>query len=57
MGDPLGDVDKCLRQLERYAEVGIHVADFVPTGDPVAFVERLGKEIIPRVVDLGSAVP
>jgi hypothetical protein len=29
--------------------------DVVPTGDPVAFVERVGTELIPRLADLDVA--
>ena len=35
--------------------LGVTTIDVVPTGDPVAFVERVGTELIPRLADLDTA--
>ena len=41
--------------VARYASLGVTTIDVVPTGDPVAFVERAGTELIPRLADLDVA--
>ena len=35
-----------------YARLGVETVDLMPTGDPVAFVEDVGNELIPRLADL-----
>ena len=37
-----------------YAGLGVSTVDLMPSGDPVAFVERVGKEIIPRLAELDT---
>jgi F420-dependent oxidoreductase-like protein len=54
VGDALGDVDRFLHDIEQYAALGVSLVDFAPPqGDPVAFVERVGTELIPRLADIG----
>jgi F420-dependent oxidoreductase-like protein len=50
--DPLHDVDAFLAEMADYARLGVTTVDLMPTGDPVAFVEFAGKEIIPRLAEL-----
>ena len=50
--DPLADVDAFVTEMAGYARLGVATVDLMPTGDPVAFVERVGDEIIPRLADL-----
>ena len=38
-----------------YAGLGVTTVDLMPTGEPVAFVEQVGKEIIPRLAALDPA--
>ena len=38
-----------------YARLGVTTIDVVPTGDPLAFVERVGTELIPHLADLDTA--
>jgi F420-dependent oxidoreductase-like protein len=51
VGDPFAD--NFLADIEQYAALGVSLVDFAPSGDPVAFVERLGSEVIPRLNDIG----
>jgi F420-dependent oxidoreductase-like protein len=53
VGDVLGNVDGFIAQMEGYAALGVSAVDLMPSGDPVAFVERVGKEIVPRLADIG----
>jgi F420-dependent oxidoreductase-like protein len=50
--DPVHDVDAFVAEMEGYARLGVTTVDLMPTGDPVAFVELVGKEIIPRLAEL-----
>ena len=50
--DPLADVDAFVTEMAGYARLGVETVDLMPTGDPVAFVERVGDEIIPRLASL-----
>jgi hypothetical protein len=51
VGDPFGD--KFLSDVEELAALGVSLVDFAPTGDPVAYVERLGAEVMPRLNSIG----
>lgn len=56
--DPVADTDAFLREMERYAAIGIdHVQLSPPTDDPVAYVAQLGERVIPRLGDLTSQAP
>ena len=50
--DPLADVDAFVTEMAGYARLGVETVDLMPTGDPVAFVEDVGNELIPRLADL-----
>ena len=52
---PFDDVDGFLAEMERYAGLGIDQVDIVPVGDPVAFVERAGEELVPRLAEMGTS--
>jgi len=54
MADPLADVDGFLASMEGYAALGIDMVDVMPlVEDPVAWVERLGEVVVPRLAELG----
>ncbi|MET1002326.1 MAG: LLM class F420-dependent oxidoreductase [Acidimicrobiia bacterium] len=53
--DPLQDVESFLAEMADYARLGVSTVDLMPTGDPVGFVEQVGKEIIPRLAELEPA--
>ena len=53
--DALGDVDAFIAEMAGYTRIGVSTVDLIPTGDPVAFVERVGQEIIPRLAGLEPA--
>lgn len=54
MGDPLADVDAFLGSMEQYAALGIELVEVMPlVEDPAAWAERLGREVVPRLADLG----
>ena len=46
--------DAFVTEMAGYARLGVTLVDLMPTGDPVAFVERVGSDIIPRLADLDS---
>ena len=55
MADPLGDVDGFLSSMEDYAALGIQMVDVMPLAeDPVAYVTRLGEEVVPRLAQIGA---
>jgi len=55
MADPLGDIDGFLSTMEEYAALGIRMVDVMPLAeDPVAYVTRLGEEVVPRLADIGT---
>lgn len=54
-GDALssGDPDRFLAEMADYAKLGITTVIVMPLdGEPVAFVERLGTDVIPRLAEL-----
>ena len=53
--DPFDDVDGFVAAAAHYARLGVTTIDVVPTGDPVAFVERVDTELVPRLADLDMA--
>ena len=50
--DPFADVDAFVAEMTGYARLGVTTVDLMPTGDPVAYVERVGEDIIPRLAEL-----
>jgi F420-dependent oxidoreductase-like protein len=54
--DPFGDPDGFLRAMERYAALGVELVEVMPHGpDPVADVERVCEQVVPRLAEIGSA--
>jgi len=55
MADPLADVDGFLASMEEYAALGIDLVEVMPlVEDPVAWVDRLGELVVPRLSELGA---
>ena len=55
MADPLADTDAFLATMDQYAALGIGLVEVMPlVDDPVAFVTRLGEEVVPRLAELGD---
>jgi F420-dependent oxidoreductase-like protein len=55
-GDPLTDTDAFVATMAGYAEMGVDLVEVMPPGpDPVAWVTRLGEEVVPRLDELGPA--
>ena len=52
--DPFADVAGFLGEMDGYARLGIDTVVLVPSGDPAAFIRRAGKEIVPRLAELGT---
>ena len=55
VGDALssGDTDRFATEMEYYAKLGISTVVVMPLDDaPLAFVERLGSKVIPRLAEL-----
>ena len=53
-GDPFGDPDGFLREMEAYAALGIdHVQVRAPAPDPVGSIAGLADHVIPRLHELG----
>ena len=46
------DVDAVVEGMRDFAKLGIDKLIFVPSGDPVAFTQRLGGELAARLEDL-----
>jgi hypothetical protein len=46
------DVDAVVDEMRVFAKLGVDEAIFVPSGDPVAFTQRLGGELAARLEDL-----
>jgi Luciferase-like monooxygenase len=53
-GDPIGDPDGFLRNMEQYARLGIDLVEVMPNvPDPVAMISENGEKIMPRLAELG----
>jgi len=54
--DPLADADAFVAAMDQYARLGVELVEVTPRGpDPLAFVTRLGEEIVPRLTALGPS--
>jgi F420-dependent oxidoreductase-like protein len=53
--DPFADLDGFLGDMDAYAKLGIDEVALMPSGDPVAYVERTGSEIVPRLAELDAS--
>ncbi len=52
---PLDDPDGFLASMEAYAALGIDSVSLMPlTDDPVAWVTRLGEQVVPRMAHIGG---
>jgi F420-dependent oxidoreductase-like protein len=52
-GDPIGDPDGFMAQMERYAALGVDLVELSPPApDPLGFVEQIGEKIVPRLAEL-----
>ena len=55
MVDPVADPDGFLSTMEQYAALGIELVEVTPlVEDPVAWAERLGDQVVPRLAELGD---
>ncbi|BBX63514.1 LLM class F420-dependent oxidoreductase [Mycobacterium saskatchewanense] len=56
VADPFDDLDGFFVAAEQYAKLGFDVMSILPpaSNDPLGFVNRLGEELIPKAVQLGS---
>jgi F420-dependent oxidoreductase-like protein len=56
LGDPLGDLDAFLAQMEEYARMGVDAVSLMPMGDdPVDYAHRVGELVVPRLAQLPGA--
>jgi len=54
--DPLADADAFVAAMDQYARLGVELVEVTPRGpDPLAFVTRLGEEVVPRLTALGPS--
>jgi F420-dependent oxidoreductase-like protein len=51
-GDPFADADAFVAEMADYARLGVDTVDVMPAGDPVAYIERVGTDLIGRLADL-----
>ena len=51
--DPVQDLDGFLRYAEQMHALGVGVIFLVPRGNPIELADKLGKDVIPRLADLG----
>lgn len=54
IADPFTDLDGFLADMDRYAALGINQVELMPSGDPVAYIERAGEALIPALRDMGG---
>jgi F420-dependent oxidoreductase-like protein len=52
--DPFTDVAGFLAEMNTYAQLGVDTVILMPSGDPVAFIARVGKELVPRLAELNT---
>lgn len=51
--NPFDDIDGFVTTMDGYARLGIDHVGLMPTGDPVAFIERAGEALISSLAELG----
>ncbi|MGZ4487252.1 MAG: LLM class F420-dependent oxidoreductase [Nocardioides sp.] len=52
-GDPAGDPDAFLAEMEQYAALGVSLVTTMPQGDdPVAWASTVCEQVVPRLADL-----
>ncbi|WP_433564903.1 LLM class F420-dependent oxidoreductase [Nocardia sp. CA-151230] len=52
VSDALGNPDQMLRDAEQLAALGITELDFMPDGDPIAFVTEFAERLLPRLANI-----
>jgi F420-dependent oxidoreductase-like protein len=53
-GDPVGDPDGFLRDMEQYAALGFDLVSLMPsTPDPVGYVRTVSESLVTRLAELG----
>ena len=53
MGDPVGDPDGFLRDMQAYADLGVSLVTTMPTGDdPVAWTTTVCDSVLPRLAEV-----
>ena len=55
LNDPFDNTARYLRTVERYAELGVEMINVGPlpgNPDPVGFIRRLGRELIPKLAEI-----
>ena len=55
IGDPFADTARFLTDMGEYARLGVQTVALMPTGDPVAYTRRVGREVVPALADLTPA--
>src|SRR5579862_9825399 len=53
LSNPLDDVDGFMAQMTQYAALGVDAVEFMPVGDPVAFVTAVGEKVVPALAQIG----
>lgn len=52
-GDPVGESERFVREMEAYAALGVTLATAMPVGDdPAAWTESVVNDVLPQVADL-----
>jgi len=51
--NPLDDPKGFLAKMEHYASLGVELVEIMPLADPVGSVQRIGKEIVPPLAEIG----
>lgn len=51
--DPVTDLDGFLREAEAMHKIGVGVVYLMPRGNPAELADTLGKDVIPRLAELG----
>ncbi len=54
IGNPNDDPGAFLTAMAEYARLGVDAVAVMPVGDPVEFTTTLGREVVPRLADLGG---
>ncbi len=52
--DPFADTQEFLAEMARLAGLGVAEVMVMPKGDPVAYIRRVGKELVPALSDLST---
>jgi len=50
--NPFTDTKAWLDEMADYGRLGVSMVELMPRGDPVAYTERVGAELVPRLAEL-----